>query len=59
MVTPKWTEAAIKKEKSCGKVIFGICGGYQMLGHTLNDLHGVEEGGTIGRNGFAANGYLF
>ena len=40
-------EAAIKKEKSCGKVIFGICGGYQMLGHTLNDLHGVEEGGTI------------
>lgn len=40
-------EAAIKKEKSCGKVIFGICGGYQMLGYTLNDLHGVEEGGTI------------
>mgnify|MGYP003489091919 CR=1 FL=1 len=40
-------EAAIKKEKSCGKVIFGICGGFQMLGHTLNDLHGVEEGGTI------------
>lgn len=40
-------EAAIKKEKNCGKVIFGICGGYQMLGNTLNDLHGVEEGGTI------------
>ena len=40
-------EAAIKKEKNCGKIIFGICGGYQMLGYTLNDLHGVEEGGTI------------
>lgn len=45
-------EAAIKKEKSSGTVIFGICGGYQMLGTTLNDLKGIEEGGTIAGMGF-------
>ena len=30
-----------------GKLIFGICGGYQMMGETLSDPHGVEAGGTI------------
>lgn len=40
-------EAAVKKAAASGTVIFGICGGYQMLGETLSDPHGVEAGGTI------------
>lgn len=40
-------EAAILKEASRGKIIMGICGGYQMLGETLSDPHHVEAGGTI------------
>lgn len=40
-------EAAVLKEAARGKVIFGICGGYQMLGESLSDPHHVEAGGTI------------
>lgn len=40
-------EAAVLKEASHGKVIFGICGGYQMLGETLSDPHHVEAGGIM------------
>ena len=40
-------EAAVLKEAGKGKLIFGICGGYQMLGETLSDPLGVEAGGTI------------
>lgn len=40
-------ETAILKEASRGKFIFGICGGYQMLGETLSDPYGVEAGGTM------------
>ena len=40
-------EAAILKEAAKGKVIFGVCGGYQMLGQTLSDPHHVEAGGQI------------
>lgn len=40
-------EAAIKKAASSGTVIFGICGGYQMLGEELSDPEGVEAGGSI------------
>ncbi|MCD7765803.1 MAG: cobyric acid synthase, partial [Lachnospiraceae bacterium] len=40
-------EAAILKAHQAGTVIFGICGGYQMLGRTITDAEGVEEGGTI------------
>ncbi|MFR0078199.1 MAG: cobyric acid synthase [Blautia sp.] len=40
-------EAAILKEAAKGKVIFGICGGYQMLGETLSDPCHVEAGGQI------------
>ena len=34
-------------EAARGKIIFGICGGYQMLGENLSDPHGVEAGGTM------------
>ena len=40
-------EARILKEAAKGKLIFGICGGYQMLGETLSDPYQVEAGGTI------------
>ncbi len=40
-------EAAIKKAAATGKVIFGICGGFQMLGEHITDSIGVEEGGAI------------
>ena len=40
-------EAAILKQAARGKVIFGVCGGYQMLGETLSDPYGVEAGGTV------------
>lgn len=40
-------ETAIFKAKSRGCVIFGICGGFQMLGETLNDPEHIEEGGMI------------
>ncbi len=40
-------EAAILKEASRGKLIFGICGGYQMLGESLSDPFGVEAGGSM------------
>ena len=40
-------ETAVLKEAARGKIIFGICGGYQMLGETLSDPHHVEAGGTI------------
>ena len=40
-------EAAVLKEASRGKLIFGVCGGYQMLGETLSDPHGVEAGGSM------------
>ena len=40
-------EAAIMKHVSKNKPLFGICGGYQMLGLTLKDPHNVEYGGEI------------
>ena len=41
-------EAAIKKHaKNQDAVIFGICGGYQMLGERITDPYGVEEGGML------------
>lgn len=40
-------EARIKKFAAAGKPVFGICGGYQMLGETIADPFGVEHGGTI------------
>ncbi len=40
-------EAAILKHVAEGKVVFGICGGYQMLGERICDPSGVESGGEI------------
>lgn len=40
-------ETVILKEASRGTLIFGICGGYQMLGEKLSDPYGVEEGGSM------------
>lgn len=36
-------EAAIQKAASHGVLIFGICGGYQMLGNMIYDPDGVES----------------
>ncbi|HBU12389.1 MAG TPA: cobyric acid synthase CobQ [Clostridiales bacterium] len=40
-------EAAVKKRAVSGTPLFGICGGYQMLGQTLADPNGVEGGGSM------------
>lgn len=40
-------EAAVMKRYHAGTVIFGICGGYQMLGISLQDPYGSEEGGEM------------
>ena len=40
-------EALILKAAASGTLIVGVCGGYQMLGETLSDPHGVEAGGSM------------
>ena len=40
-------EAAVLKKAAEGKIIFGVCGGYQMLGETLSDPDHVEAGGQL------------
>lgn len=40
-------EAKIKQHAAQGGAVFGICGGYQMLGEALHDPVGVEHGGTM------------
>jgi adenosylcobyric acid synthase len=40
-------EAKILRFADSGGAVFGICGGYQMLGKTLFDPHGVEHGGSL------------
>ena len=38
-------EAAIKKAASGGTLVFGVCGGYQMLGRHISDPEQVEAAG--------------
>ncbi len=40
-------ESCILKHAAEGKPVFGICGGYQMMGRLLKDPLGVEHGGEL------------
>ena len=40
-------EAAVKKLAAAGTPVLGVCGGFQMLGQSLEDPDGVEEGGAM------------
>ena len=44
-------EAAILKAADAGTLVFGICGGYQMLGRTVSDPEQVEAAGVTEING--------
>ena len=35
-------EAAVQKAAAAGALVFGVCGGYQMLGRSVADPEGVE-----------------
>lgn len=40
-------EVKIIRHAKTGKAVFGVCGGYQMLGEVINDPDNVEGGGNI------------
>ncbi|MBQ7061171.1 MAG: cobyric acid synthase, partial [Clostridia bacterium] len=46
-------EAKIKQAASRGTPIFGICGGYQMLGESVEDPDGVEASGVSSIDGMS------
>lgn len=46
-------EAAIQKAASAGTLVFGVCGGYQMLGRTVSDPEQVEAAGVTALPGMA------
>ena len=52
MADLKWmrksgVEEEVKKHAASGGTVFGICGGYQMLGMTISDLRDTEQGGEM------------
>ena len=52
-------ESIIKKHVSIGGVLFGICGGYQMLGEKIQDLAEVENGGEVEGLGYIKMNTIF
>ena len=52
-------EAQILKQAAKGKVIFGICGGYQMLGMELSDPFNVESVGNMAGMGLLPTKTVF
>ncbi len=64
MADLKWLKTSglynmILKHAAQNKPIFGICGGYQMLGQSISDPHGVEHGGDIAGLGLLPHSTLF
>ena len=49
-------EAKILKAHAGGCVVWGICGGYQMLGHTVSDPEQVEAAGVTEISGLGLLG---
>ena len=52
-------EAKVLQHAALGRPVFGICGGYQMLGQSLSDPYGVEEGGSMRGIGLLDTGTVF
>lgn len=52
-------EAKILRRYQEGTPVFGICGGYQMMGRQLHDPHGVEGGGSIAGLGLLPTETIF
>lgn len=52
-------EAAVMKYASKGKPVFGICGGYQILGMEISDPCNAEHGGTIRGMGLLPHSTVF
>lgn len=52
-------ESVIKKYAASGGIVFGICGGYQMLGEELRDPSQIEHGGILTGMGLLPGNTLF
>lgn len=52
-------ETSVKRCASRGVPIFGICGGYQMLGEFINDPENAEGGGSIRGMGLLKTSTVF
>lgn len=52
-------EAMIKKCACRGTLIFGICGGYQMLGRRISDPDSTENGGSVDGAGLLCGETVF